>query len=366
MTDMGSARHGRRRAEAVFIGGRFLIAPEGIPEWNRPEGAGGRPLDRAPAERISFPFATGQRCPALFSGLQVGLRSPSPGWRNPGQTAGDAASPADLWIRRTPLRRAFMALAVGGGARSGPDRLHHRVGNFVVGFYVLGTVAVTVVGGSGAGVEAAVTSAVGWGVAEALTGRTEPASPPRSATGSAMHRARDRRLPGARRARGPRRGPGVRNPSRASPASPEADQLRHRGGGAGSLAPSPAAGGLDSPAQERPTPPTWPPRRADSGASWPRWSTAWPASTRVGCSNPRGPLRSSPARPSSTGPQSIVGLGASTRPLLPPVGVHAGPRAASESLVKLLHNARRHAVTTVTRFIPLRRPNRHRGDRRRA
>ena len=83
--------------------------------------------------------------------------------------------PLIAWIRRTPLRRGLTALA-GLIAVLAVGLLDYVTGSGIsfAGFYVLVIVAVTVVGGATAGVMAGVASAGVWGVAEALTGRSDP------------------------------------------------------------------------------------------------------------------------------------------------------------------------------------------------
>jgi len=83
--------------------------------------------------------------------------------------------PLIVWVRRTPLRRALTALA-GLIAVLAVGLLDYVTGAGIsfAGFYVLVIVAVTVVGGTAAGVMAGVASAGVWGVAEALTGRFNP------------------------------------------------------------------------------------------------------------------------------------------------------------------------------------------------
>lgn len=83
--------------------------------------------------------------------------------------------PFIVWMRRTALRRVLTAVA-GLVAVLAVGLLDYVTGSGIsfAGFYVLVIVAVTVVGGAIAGVMAAVASAGVWGVAEALTGRSDP------------------------------------------------------------------------------------------------------------------------------------------------------------------------------------------------
>ena len=83
--------------------------------------------------------------------------------------------PLIAWIGRSRLRRGLIALA-GLIAVLAVGLLDYVTGSGIsfAGFYVLVIVVVTVIGGPIAGVMAGVASAGVWGVAEALTGRSEP------------------------------------------------------------------------------------------------------------------------------------------------------------------------------------------------
>lgn len=82
--------------------------------------------------------------------------------------------PVILWIRGTPLRRALMTVA-GLLSVLGVGLLDYVTGSALsfAAFYVLVIVAVTVLGGAGSGVAAAVASAAVWGAGEQLTGRSK-------------------------------------------------------------------------------------------------------------------------------------------------------------------------------------------------
>lgn len=83
--------------------------------------------------------------------------------------------PLILWSRRSPFRRAITAL-VGLTAVVAVGLLDYITGSGIsfAAFYVLVIVTVTVVGGAVAGSIAGISSAAVWGVAEALTGRSNP------------------------------------------------------------------------------------------------------------------------------------------------------------------------------------------------
>jgi signal transduction histidine kinase len=83
--------------------------------------------------------------------------------------------PLLVWIRRTPLRRALTAVA-SFAAVLAVGLLDYVTGEGIsfAGFYVIVVVAATLVGGAPTGLMASVASAVVWGVAERLTGRSNP------------------------------------------------------------------------------------------------------------------------------------------------------------------------------------------------
>ena len=254
--------------------------------------------------------------------------------------------PLILWIRRTPLRRAFMALA-GLVAVLGVGLIDYVTGSGVsfAGFYVLVIVAVTVVGGSGAGVVAAVASAVVWGVAEALTGLAATGLATQIGNGvvrcivhvivvflvAALLRARD-----AARASEAR--------SRAFLAS-AAHQLRTPVAALGASVEALLLEGSD-PAQERLLA-----NVATEASRLGRLVASLLRTARIDQGEPLQPEATSLVELCEAELDRVRQLSsldwrlevdASTAPW-----VMLDPRAASESLGNLLDNARRHAVTTV-------------------
>lgn len=254
--------------------------------------------------------------------------------------------PLILWIRRTRLRRALVALA-GLVAVLGVGLVDYITGSGLsfAGFYVLVIVAITVVGGAGAGVVAGVASAGVWGVAEALTGRSEGGVGTQIANGvvrctvhvtvvflvAALLRARDAARESEAR-------------SRAFLAS-AAHQLRTPVAALGTSAEALLLEG-SSPSQERLLA-----NVATEASRLGRLVASLLRTARIDQGEPLQPEPTALAELCETELDRVRQLSSLDWRLefapATPAQVVLDPRAASESLGNLLDNARRHAVTAV-------------------
>lgn len=254
--------------------------------------------------------------------------------------------PLVLWIRRTPLRRALIALA-GLVAVLGVGLIDYLTGSGIsfAGFYVLVIVVTTVVAGAGAGVVAAVAGAGVWGVAEALTGRSKAGVATQIANGvvrctvhvtvvflvAALLRARDAARESEAR-------------SRAFLAS-AAHQLRTPVAALGTSVEALLLEG-SNPTQERLLA-----NAASEASRLGRLVAALLRTARIDQGEPLQPEPTSPAELCEAELDRVRQLSSldwrlELDPATPP-RVVLDPRAAAESLGNLLDNARRHAVTTV-------------------
>lgn len=254
--------------------------------------------------------------------------------------------PLIVWIRRTPLRRALTAVA-GLLAVLAVGLLDYVTGSGLsfAGFYVIVIVAVTVVGGSIAGVMAGVASAGVWGVAEALTGRSDPGIPTQIGNGvvrctvhvvvvflvSALLRARDAARESEAR-------------SRAFLAS-AAHQLRTPVAALGTSVEALLLEGA-SPTQER--------LLANAATESARLGRLVASLLRTARLDQGEPLQPEPTRLGElceaeldrVRQLSSLDWRLTVEPGTPPVVV-VDPRAISEALGNVLDNARRHAGTSV-------------------
>jgi signal transduction histidine kinase len=255
--------------------------------------------------------------------------------------------PLIVWIRRTPLRRALTALA-GLIAVLAVGLLDYVTGSGIsfAGFYVIVIVAVTVIGGTIAGVMAGVASAGVWGVAEALTGRFNPGIATQIANGivrctvhvivvllvSALLRARDVARESEAR-------------SRAFLAS-AAHQLRTPVAALGTSVEALLLEGA-SPGQER--------LLANVATEATRLGRLVASLLRTARLDQGEPLQPEPTRLGElcegeldrVRQLSSLDWRLTVEPGTPPFVV-VDPRATSEALGNLLDNARRHAATAVT------------------